>query len=954
MSDRTSELAVQRVVTGLHVAVGVSVDRTACEMQAATGRKLPHAALLVCPVVLLVFGFAAAALGQNPEDRRLDPAEFRQGLRARGLTELLELYLEDVPPIDDDEHLLLRREINLARFADASRSPADRRAALLEANRTLETLINQRSDAPRSFDWRTELVRSLLYQEAELYYSRILLRGGTVEDRRKLAGVMERALHWCEVQREALEQERARLELVPALVYERLELSGHVERIETLKPRLDYLERWSTFYRGLARDPQDPRRIEEFSRVLEESQTQSGLLESPHSATHAQAQSLLLAGMAARRVGRDVWATEYLNRAYGVVRSITDATESEALRWVANLALLEGIRVHAESRRFEQSERALERMSTYLGATAPDDFGLHLAHALAESDVRRAQSRHAAVSGDTGSARHYRNMWFESLQRLARRRADYRDEVYAAVYERMPAGADVADLHAFEACALVASSLSEAAELDDAVAAARVGEASPTETEALEARRSAALKRAVSVARLFTDLAGQVPAELLPELAFNLAVAQLRSGHPQEAVRAFLRVARDYPRFPQAGAAAIVAVQEAAKLAESPSLRSREEIQELYLEALQVLTTGYSHTEDARYWRFFLAQLLHDLGRYHEAAAAFSQVHAEHEYRAHAVVLRIRSMASALGARADNDEGLVPEAMAVLDAVDQAARRMVSEPALADRPSELVGFLAEAELLAAEALLSAGRVQAEQALTRLQSFEQRYPEQGRLLGRVLRVRIVALEQLGRLVEAERTLPEYVRRDPENAGATLQALFESLRAEVERLREGGEEELADRKAASALLLAEQIQAWVSADPSRAGEGQKAAVGLQLAWALLQAKHYAEAERAFSSCLDPAKPPDIQAIFGHAEVLYRLERYADALPLFNRVLAASPPDQPLRFRALLRDLQCRTSLGHPPEGIISVIRQQKYLHDDMGGPKLRREFDVLHRRNQDRLP
>ncbi len=124
---------------------------------------------------LIVFaGTCFSAVRAGPEDRRLDPAAFRKGLKERGLTELLELYLREMPPADPVEALLLERDIRLAQYADPALPHAQRRDALLEANRLLERLIEEHPEDLRVFEWQIELGRALLYQEAELFYSRIL------------------------------------------------------------------------------------------------------------------------------------------------------------------------------------------------------------------------------------------------------------------------------------------------------------------------------------------------------------------------------------------------------------------------------------------------------------------------------------------------------------------------------------------------------------------------------------------------------------------------------------------------------------------------------------------------------------------------------------------------------------------------------------------------------------
>jgi len=513
---------------------------------------------------------------------------------------------------------------------------------------------------------------------------------------------------------------------------------------------------------------------------------------------------------------------------------------------------------------------------------------------------------------------------------------------------------------------VIAGLLSDAADLGAQLAAARA-QGKPilsAEIEDLESRWISALDRAIFVALYFHETPEGVPPELLPEILYNLGVAYLERGRRLDAGRMFLAVARDHRQFRGAQVAATAAVQVASELDGDPSLSSRPEVRALYLDALDVLTKNFPHSDDARYWQFFFAQLLHDLGRYDEAIEAFSRVEPGHEYSVHAGLLRIRSMAASLREHSENPEAGAAELPRRVAEVDEAVEAFV-ESADAARAggfddSFLQSFLAEAELLAAEALLGLGKEQSPRALTRLEGFEQRYPGRRRLIGRVLRVRIIAYERLGRLQDAEKALPEYIRSDPDGAGATLQALFESIREEIAQLKHRGRDQEAHHKSMSALVLARQIHEWASADPAHVRPEQKYAIDLQLAQALLQAGCHDEAQSAFAACLatDAQRSPDgashdARALYGHGEALYQLERYQQALPLFHSVYEELSPADALWFKALLRDLQCRTRLEHPPGDIIKVIRQQKFLHNDMGGPELRSQFEALLNRNMKRI-
>ena len=61
------------------------------------------------------------------EESRLSTPAFRNGLKKRGLTDVLELHLKDFPPASETARLSSRRDILLAKFADHSRPKAERR-----------------------------------------------------------------------------------------------------------------------------------------------------------------------------------------------------------------------------------------------------------------------------------------------------------------------------------------------------------------------------------------------------------------------------------------------------------------------------------------------------------------------------------------------------------------------------------------------------------------------------------------------------------------------------------------------------------------------------------------------------------------------------------------------------------------------------------------------------------
>ena len=211
-------------------------------------------------------------------------------------------------------------------------------------------------------------------------------------------------------------------------------------------------------------------------------------------------------------------------------------------------------------------------------------------------------------------------------------------------------------------------------------------------------------------------------------------------------------------------------------------------------------------------------------------------------------------------------------------------------------------------------------------------------------------------------KATRALPEYVALDPQGAGATLQELYLTLADEARRLRLAGQEEEGTRKAQAALLVARQFETWSAQHAPPATETQQRALAVQLAEACLAAEAWEEARTRFAHFLEDetgkvvepeAAREDVQVMVGYAEACYRLGDYEQALLWFNHLAVGLPEDVPQRWQALLRDLQCRTALEHPPAGIIRVIDQQERLNPDLGGARYAEQFKKLKRENQRRL-
>ena len=922
--------------------------------------SLPQSCSCAIWCVLLVVVMPAPVAAQpaaevQAEERRLSAEEFREGLKQRGLTELLKLHLQEFPPANVASMLLIQRELKLAEAVDPTLTRAERRIALKDANALLETLIGQAGDDPRRLEWQLDLARSRLYDEGEPYFTSILYRGGSAEDRRRLQSITKSVVALLAKMRAHLKAEFERIDNLSVRDFERLERSGYVEALDRWEPQVEYLYLWASFYDALPRPDGDPLRARRLHEVLEGLSAQRHLWETPQERNSAQAPTLLLAGMAQRLLNDHAAARSRFEQVLQAARRVEDTAAGADVAWAVNLAWLERVRNERDAGDYERALTLLEQFKAQVVPKAADQEALNLVAALLERSVYRAQAQRAAARDRTSDARRYLRLSWEPLARLVRRSPAQRDEAYATLRDLLEPEMAPEQLDPLEQCALLAGLLYDAS---------RAGGDS-AQTGSAKAR---ILEQALEVGHRFVDTASPGAEAMLPEVLFNLGVAQYQRGRAARAATHFIKIAREYPDFIQAQQAAVLAVEVTAEQYHAQPA-ARDEALQQHLAALEILVLKYADIAAAQYWRFYYGQALEETGRFDVAAYQYALVRPAHEQYLESRFFRVRALARALRERAQQQPNQVVDIRRLATDIGEErhefeakARTHLRTEQDGARAARLKRMRARALVLVAELQLLPQINQPGLALELLRDFEGEYAREPALLGRVLRVRLLAFEHSNQLDEATRALPEYIALDPEGAGATLQELYLALADEARRLRAAGQENEATRKAQAALIVARQFDSWSSQHAPPATEEQLRALAVQLAEACLVAGVWEEAHTRFARFLEDetgevgapeSTGQDVRVIGGYAEASYQLGQYEQALPWFNHVAVGLPEDAPARWQALLRDLQCRTALEHPPAGIIRVIDQQEHLHPELGGPQYAAKFKKLRRENQRRL-
>ena len=926
-------------------------------------------------LIFLFALYAATAFAQAPqvpppvtttipaEESRLSPALFRDGLKKRGLIELLEQHLKEYPPASPSAAALMNREVKLAEFADKTRPLDQRRAAIAEANRLLEQLIEENTTDLRAVEWRMTLAHSLLYQEGEAYATNILFFGGTQADRSSLSPLTARALSTARALIGQIEAENERINALSPSDFEKLEEAGFVEKLDRLGPSADYLLLWALFYDSLHREEKDPARASQLTEIVKTFAANPDWLATPHEQSNVQIPALLLAGMTERRLKNHETARQHFERAAAAAERLADESKKDAAQWAIILSALEAGRNALQENRFDPALAEVTKLRATPAVKAPAQYGARLAAALLERSILLARAESADKAGRSTDARKFREDAWKSLDTLAREEPQNRAQLYATLYKNTSSTNKAsAPRDPVEVSALLAGLLEDAAK-------------DPSKKDEF-------LNHVIREGEQFLSQASGAQRTVTPEILYQMAIAHYRLAQPVPAAQKMIEIAKKYPNSGQAAEAALTAVQLAAQQCmDASQCAAQSPNHQLYRQALETLLAGFPNHDAAKYWRFYYAQLLEDAEDFSGAATEYSRVDRTHEHYLESAFRRLRAQAKAAAQASQREPSATPQSMANMDAVNVAYRDFVTRATAessgkdqqhGDRIQEL---LAEARLLLAETYLLAGVNRPEQALETLVGFEKTSASQGPLLGRMWRARLRALEASGRLEEASRVVPEYVAADPRNAGPTLQMLYTSMRTDWQRAQPAAPTETrsqpseattaaspstaqasAPANAEIMLLLSDQILKWTQRNDVQTTPAQQREAAVQHAETHLLAGKFTDARALFETLLpnaqtDPSKldSVDLRATLGHAEALLRNGDPEKALPGFNRLATNLPPEHPTRWLALIGDLEARTALGHPPDGILRVITQQRRLFPTLGGPETASRFDRIEREN-----
>ncbi len=925
--------------------------------------------LLIC--VLMLLSGAASPRSMQPEDELLDAERFRGELMRRGMTDLLEAFLEECPPTRPVDKLIYARQQQLAIYADKSRDEDECLAALDKAIVLLSEAVEKHPNDPRAMEWRLALGKDLIYKQAEPYYNNILFRGGSKEDRARLLAISTRATETFDALIKVIERWDRDAQHLSESELRRLDNTGELDRRRELDLNARYFASWAKFYRALAAPPGKDRQA-----VLDEIITyltveKKDWIETDHAQSGVQCQSLLLLGMTYRLKGdqnADEQAVKYLRQAVERAAKLTDPGEKRDLQWVVFLGKMEQIKVQRDTGQYAEALASIKAMTQEM-ADAPSSPSTELAAALLEGSIYRKQAEAAKAKKNVKTYTRLMAQSRQPLIALANRRPQAKARIYASIYPLLGKDPKQDELGPFDKNVYVVGLLNDAARAQRRVeqirkaAAGKLDPARRKQIVQLNAERTASLAKAIQTAELLLADKSELAERLRPEALFNLAVCCFESGKLLRAVQTFDRLARDFPAFNRSRDAASHAVQIAADLNRDPANSDRPEIRQVFIEALRTLTGRFADSDEARYWQFFLANTIELAGDDRAAAEAYAKVSPDHAHYLDARYYRMgclrRSFERAVASQPADEASVRRQAEKLLaEATDCANLIAKSVDQIDDKKRQ-----AELEQFAGDALLTIARLTNEPPLQDYQAtmktlagFEDRYGRYRDLIGRSMRLKIVALQGLDRLDQAKQLIPDYVRRDPENAGATLGALLTSMRQEVERARQRDQDKAARKAAAESVELAVWLYRWARVNRQRVKPDELFAIRVQLAQAYLEAGQYEPALKLFQECFEQDKarssegePSHGPTLIGLAESHYRLAQQAAKAGQYDRaaegfqtasrrfmvVWQRTERHTPLWWRAFVRGLQVPVERREVLVAQLEQARRSRSLTDQERG-------------------
>ena len=864
----------------------------------------------------------------------VDEALFRESLRRRGLGDWLGQYAADSQPADEIDSQFRRREVLLARLNDARLPFYERQQIVSQAGSILTGLINAHPEHPSSLWWRFELARDALDRTDPQAFESVLLYDLPGRDRTAVSALSARAIERLHDLQQRIAATWTSAGNLDETGLAAMEASGWLRALESLDQQAAGLLAWAKLYQAICAYSPGEAAAAALNDLLVMVTEQYHWTQAENHDAALRANMLVLAAIAARHAGKLEQADQYARQVVSIASELVDARQRRLLEDGSLLAILEQIRVLRDAGKRSDALKGVDTARAWARKTRPDRIEAVLAGDLLECSI--------LAGGNSGRPPAASLLAVPEalvpLEVFASKSIPQREALYAALAGAMAGEPVRPDLTAF-ALQLLAGAAVHDAEV-------RL----PPDRRAGDARLAAvaaALQQAAT-----SQPAGGSPAEW-GELMYLDGRALYLAGRRLEASGVLADLVEKLPDHDRSESAARRAVAIAQELLADKAVDVKQ-VRAAFVRAGRLLRKKLPDAEASRRLQYFIAQALEADGRLHEAAGEYAAVPADDPNAARAALRRARCLRTLLQAALADTKRSPADLKSLMDETLQAARAGAASKAT--RPAatnEADACLAAEQILLLANLLNYSAVsQSAEVLRALEGFEQRVGKCPSGMGQALRERIVALRELKRMGEARRVVEQYLKAEPEQAGAVMTRLLAAMHEEIEAAEDRNDAQTLQSVAAEAAELARSLLAWSDARPGRMTPADRLTIAVWRAAATLHAGRADEAIKLYDACLPMAdqlpgehKDQDMEIRLGRAESLLALGKAADALPVFADLWQKLPEESPPWWRAFVGQLQCHAALGHDPDGIRQAIVQRRYLSPGLGGPRYRRTIEAI---------
>ena len=354
----------------------------------------------------------------------------------------------------------------------------------------------------------------------------------------------------------------------------------------------------------------------------------------------------------------------------------------------------------------------------------------------------------------------------------------------------------------------------------------------------------------------------------------------------------------------------------------------------LYVQAIRDFARQYPRHRSIYEAHFRLGEYYQEQEEYLKATDAYKKVRGAPAFRVRADYATLQSYFEVLHALEDGDtsSGLSEDDIRTrigtsLDAYwKNSATLAKSSPKLVNR-NPYREYPGKVSVMHAVYLSHDMDAHAEQIVSFLEGFEEKYPKQPDAFETVVRTRLVALQKIGRYADLAKDVDTiFERYQPEKQKELLAGLSGVLERDIRKLHRQDD---TDNELVAKRTLARLHEEWLKSDGQFAEDQSPDRFRYDLAQLYLDTKQYDKAEVIYKDLDQKQGAYAIVSTVGLAQISEVRGNKKRALSLWEAMLKGTQVGDPLWFRGTFEVARLNDTLGNATQACKTVSSAQKML-------------------------